>query len=190
MGRSSEKADEALKSLQKAFPNSTGKLDFIQVDLANLKTIKPAVEAFQAKESRLHVLTNNAGVMFPPKGSKDAQGVELQIGTNCVGPFLLTKLLSPMMADTAKESEPNTVRVSWAGSLAVDVGSYKPGGMCLDDDGKPLDLGVTTNYGQSKAGNLYFASESARRYTDTGVIHVVSSGHLRKRSCVYHAYLG
>lgn len=111
--------------------------------------------------------------MIPPKGSKDKQGLELQIGTNCVGPFLLTKLLRPILEETAAESEPASVRVLWAGSLAVDVGSYKPGGLCLEDSGKPMDMGVQTNYGQSKAGNLYFASEYARRYADKGVVDLV-----------------
>jgi NADP-dependent 3-hydroxy acid dehydrogenase YdfG len=34
----------------------------MHVDLADLSTIKPGVEKFLAQESRLDVLTNNAGV--------------------------------------------------------------------------------------------------------------------------------
>lgn len=173
LGRSQSKATKAISELTKEFPNANGKVEFIEVDLSDLTTIKPAVDAFTEKESKLHVLTNNAGVMIPPKGSKDKQGLDLQMGTNCVGPFLLTKLLRPILEETAAQSEPNSVRVSWAGSLAVDVGSYKPGGISIDDSGKPMDCGVQTNYGQSKAGNLYFASEYARRSGDKGVIDLV-----------------
>jgi retinol dehydrogenase-12 len=40
------------------------------VDLADLSTIKPAVEKFTAQEARLDVLFQNAAVMTPPAGSK------------------------------------------------------------------------------------------------------------------------
>lgn len=172
-GRSASKGQEAVKTLQATSPQSQGTVEFIEVDLSDLKTIKPAVEAFKKKESQLHVLTNNAGVMMPPKGSIDAQGLELQMGTNCVGPFLLAKLLRPILEETAKRSAPGTVRVTWAGSVGVDMLSYKPGGLKLDDKGKPEILDVNTNYGQSKAGNVYISCESARRFRDSGVIHVV-----------------
>ena len=40
------------------------------LDLADLSTVKPAVERFLAMEDRLHVLVHNAGVMMPAAGSK------------------------------------------------------------------------------------------------------------------------
>jgi retinol dehydrogenase-12 len=43
---------------------------FLYLDLADLTTIKPAVEEFLGKEERLDVLVNNAAVMVPPTGSK------------------------------------------------------------------------------------------------------------------------
>lgn len=48
-----------------------GKLESIVVDLADLATVKLAVESFLAKEQRLDVLVHNAAVMTPPAGSKD-----------------------------------------------------------------------------------------------------------------------
>jgi retinol dehydrogenase-12 len=63
-GRSADKANKALASIREAIPNSKGKLEFMHVDLADLSTIKPGVEKFLARESRLDVLTNNAGVCF------------------------------------------------------------------------------------------------------------------------------
>jgi retinol dehydrogenase-12 len=61
-GRSQEKGDKAIASIREAVPNSKGKLEFMHIDLADLTTIKPGVEKFLSQESRLDVLTNNAGV--------------------------------------------------------------------------------------------------------------------------------
>lgn len=109
--------------------------------------------------------------MFPPKGSTDKQGIDLQISTNCVGPFLLHKLLQPILAKTAAASPPASVRVLWAGSAGIDLLSYRPGGMSLESSGRPRDIGVKGNYGQSKVGNLFFARHHARKTADTGVVH-------------------
>jgi NAD(P)-dependent dehydrogenase (short-subunit alcohol dehydrogenase family) len=43
------------------------------VDLADMTTIRPGVQAFLAKEGRLDGLVNNAAVMGPPPGSRDKQ---------------------------------------------------------------------------------------------------------------------
>lgn len=181
-GRSASKASSAIAAMRSAHPNSTGRLEFLEVDLSDLRTIKPAADAFLSRESRLDVLTNNAGVMMPPQGSRSAQAHELQLGTNCLGPYLLTKLLTPLMDTTASSAPAGSVRVTWAGSLAVDALSPSPGGVAFAGDGGPVVHGNTQkNYGQSKAGNVYLASESARRYTgSSGVVHVAwNPGNLR-----------
>lgn len=52
-GRSQEKADKAIAAIKQAVPDSKGRVEFMKVDLADLTTIKPAVDAFTAKENRL-----------------------------------------------------------------------------------------------------------------------------------------
>ncbi|THZ97862.1 hypothetical protein D6C88_01093 [Aureobasidium pullulans] len=127
------------------------------------------VEKFLAQESRLDVLTNNAGVMTPPKGSKTAQDFELQFGTNVLGSFLLTKLLLPIIEKTAASSPAGSVRVTFAGSLAVDLMS-PTGGVAWTDNEPTLHGSQETNYGQSKAGNALLASALRRRVEKSGVI--------------------
>ena len=84
-------------------PSSTGALTYIRLDLADLASIKGTVEQFLAKESKLHVLWNNAGVMSPDKTlSTTPQGYEQHVGVNVLGGFLLTKLLTPVLVSTAK----------------------------------------------------------------------------------------
>ena len=89
-GRSEANAQSAISNIKARSPTSPGELIFLSVHLDDLTTIKPAVEAFTAKESKLDVLFNNAGVSLPPAGSLSAQGHELQMATNRLGLCLLT----------------------------------------------------------------------------------------------------
>ncbi|KAI9722110.1 MAG: hypothetical protein M1828_004924 [Chrysothrix sp. TS-e1954] len=173
-GRSASKADAAISSIKAAHPSSDGTISFLHIDLGDLASIAPAVKDFTSKVERLDVLTNNAGVMMPPAGSVDSQGHEMQMGTNCLGPFLLTKLLTPLLSRTAEQDPTADVRVLWAGSLVVDIGSPRPGGMKFEsgdgadsqqhgDAHPPKSLGTQLDYGQSKVGNVYLCRESSRR---------------------------
>ncbi|KAK3704890.1 short-chain alcohol dehydrogenase [Vermiconidia calcicola] len=177
--RSKDKADKAIKNLQAAHPSSKGRVVFLKVDLADLTTVKPAVDEFTKKESRLDVLTNNAGVMVPPVGSLSAQKHELQVATNVLGPFLLTKLLTPLLEGTAALSDtaPGSVRVTWAGSLGVEVLSPK-GGVTLDHEGNYHDHpknNQRVKYGATKAANVLLAAEFGRRYPPSSGKGVISN---------------
>lgn len=91
-GRSQDKANQAISTTQAEHKNSTGSLHFLHVDLSDLTSIKTSAQDFLGRESALHVLWNNAGVMIPPKGSKGPQGHELQVRL-CVCPrFVAIKL--------------------------------------------------------------------------------------------------
>lgn len=172
-GRSPSKGSSAIERIKRSCPSSLGRIEFLNIDLADLKTVKLAAEAFLAREQRLDVLVNNAAVMYTPSSSLDAQGNDLQISTNCLGPYLLTRLLSPILAQTASTSPTGTVRVIWAGSVAIEVQGPKPDGMELSSNGgAPLDKGPQLNYGQSKVGNLFLARRFARETPESGVVHV------------------
>ncbi|KAI1818756.1 short-chain dehydrogenase [Poronia punctata] len=184
--RNEEKAANAISSIKDTHPDSKGRLEFLKLDLSDLTTIKASVEAFLAKEKRLDVLFNNAGVMIPPKGSKTAQGYELQLGTNCLGHFLFTQLLTPMLVETAKKAPKGSVRVVWVSSSAADHLSPK-GGVELDNLDYKREVLYPYKYGISKAGNYYHATEYARRHRDDGIVSVsLNPGNLKSdldRNC-------
>ncbi|GAB7356520.1 hypothetical protein MBLNU459_g7267t1 [Dothideomycetes sp. NU459] len=171
-GRSSSKGSIAIEKIKAACPESKGRLDFMHVDLQDLTTIKPAVEWFQSMETRLDVLTNNAGVMNPPEGSTSAQGHEMQLATNVLGPWLLTHLLTSLLCKTAASSAPGSVRVTWAASIGVEFYSPQPGGIVFEDGKPKWHSDPNVNYGQTKAANLLLSAEFARRYpaSQSGVI--------------------
>jgi retinol dehydrogenase-12 len=171
-GRSTEKGEKAIGEFKKAHPNSKGTLHFLNLDLADLSTIKASADEFMSKEQRLDVLWNNAGVMWPPQGSKSTQGFELQMATNCLGHFLFAELLHPILASTAKSSPPNSVRVCWASSLGMDLNAPE-GGAELDNEGAAVAHwkgNQQWNYAFSKAGNYFYGVEFARHHPDSGIV--------------------
>jgi len=171
--RSEPKATDAIKSILAAHPSSKGTLHFLKLDLSDLSTIQASANEFLSKEDKLDVLWNNAGVMIPGPGSKSTQGFELQYATNILGPYLFTKLLLPILKKTAASSPKGSVRVSWAGSLAVDLNSPK-GGVTLQEDGSPSfkkEGGRTEEYATSKAANYLLGYEFGKRFGSDGVLH-------------------
>ncbi|PGH14005.1 hypothetical protein AJ79_03274 [Helicocarpus griseus UAMH5409] len=171
--RSEEKANSAIEEIKNANPNSKGELASLLLNLSDLTTIKASAESFIAKESKLHVLFNNAGVMTPPKGSKTDQGHELQLGVNGIAPFLFTKLLTPTLVSTAKTEPPNTVRVIWVSSVVMETGAPKSVGVPIDQLERLKETGSPYfNYAISKAANYLYAFEFAKQHKADGVISV------------------
>ena len=96
------------------------------------------------------------------------------MGTNCLGPFLFNHLLEPILKRTAaSSSQENSVRIVWLASMiAVSTPS---GGILFDEKtGNPRVLKTPMeNYMQSKAGNVFLASEAAKRLGPDGIISIV-----------------
>ncbi|KAI0573584.1 retinol dehydrogenase 12 [Pyrenophora tritici-repentis] len=173
--RTAEKTEGVKSWIKEQHPDSKGQLHYLHLNLNDLEGIKASAETFLAKEDRLDVLFNNAGVMSQEKGTKTKQGYEIHIGTNCVGPFLFTKLLTSRLVETAKKEgqEKGSVRVVWVSSTAADL--YAPKyGIEMDnlDYSKKYNDKPMAKYGISKGGNVLHAIEFQRRYGAEGVISV------------------
>lgn len=164
--RSKEKAEEAIRELEK----ETGqKAHFLELDLADLRSVKTAAEDFMRRESQLHILYNNAGVMLPPVDQITAQGFDLQFGVNVLGHFYLTQLLLPVLLSTAPTTRDKKVRVvnltSWANHQGtLDYNTFKDGPARRKKSGEM--------YPQSKFANIVFSNELARRYGEQGIISI------------------
>lgn len=73
--RSVSRCEGAIEEIKKQTrgKKAEGMLKSMPLDLADFRTIKPAVDSFLQQETRLDVLFNNAGVMNTPAGSKGTQ---------------------------------------------------------------------------------------------------------------------
>jgi dehydrogenase/reductase SDR family member 12 len=68
-------------------------------DISDLDAVRAFAAEFVASEEDLDVLINNAGVM-PPERQMTPAGIERTFATNVLGPFLLTELLLPVLAES------------------------------------------------------------------------------------------
>jgi NAD(P)-dependent dehydrogenase (short-subunit alcohol dehydrogenase family) len=175
-GRNEKKALQAIDAIKDSTPagvsddTKPGRMEFLQLDLDDLSSIRATAQNFMSRESRLDVLWNNAGISAPPLGSLSKQGHDLQLATNCLGPYLLTRLLLPMLKATTKLAAPYSVRIVWAASFMVDWAA-PPGGMIMDALDRPRSK-TSTNYVVSKTGNWFLASEFAHELGKDGIISI------------------
>lgn len=123
----------------------------LELDLADLSSVRKAAEAFRAAADALHVLLNNAGIMAIPR-RETADGFEMQLGTNHLGHFAFTGLLLDLLLATP-------------GSRVVNVSStaHKVGRMRWDDLQHERSYTKWGAYAQSKLANLLFTYELQRR---------------------------
>ncbi|KAI9699977.1 MAG: hypothetical protein M1836_002511 [Candelina mexicana] len=180
-GRSEKNAEVAIAEIRNSpqaadqiVQGGKGELFFLQLDLADLSTIKTSAEEFLSKEDRLDVIWHNAGVMVPPPGSETKQGYDLQFGTNVLGPFLFQHFLTPLCLKTVQMPgvQRNATRVIFVSSVGHHL-SPKPDGVNWDDLNMKSMTSASANgmkYGQSKAMNVMHAHELARRYSSQGLV--------------------
>src|SRR5258706_15262383 len=95
--RNLEKGGAALAKLQAEKPKGQATVEAL--DLSDLESVAAFARAFAAKNDRLDLLINNAGVMVPPLG-RTKQGFELQFGTNHLAHFALGGHLLPLLERT------------------------------------------------------------------------------------------
>lgn len=146
-GRSKVNAQLTISKIKTISTTSPGELCSLSLTLDNLATVKPVVEAFTARGSRLDVLFHNASVAFPPLGSVSAQGHELQMATNCLGYNVLTQFFLSTLLQIAKSG---AVRVQWTSSVSADLSAPKCGIIISNFTNPPADRQKT--YITSKAG--------------------------------------
>lgn len=186
-GRSEANAREAIERIRSSGPksSSTGKLEFLHLQLDDLSSIKASAESFRRKESKLDVLWNNAGVFRPPMGSKSAQGYEPHVATNCLGPYLFTQLLLPQLRAAAEIAPPNSVRVVWTSSLMIDLG-LPDGGIHIPDLASSSVNEEKELSALSKVGNWFLASELGRDQGRHGILSVSQNPGNLKTNVLRH----
>jgi NAD(P)-dependent dehydrogenase (short-subunit alcohol dehydrogenase family) len=117
-GRDDERGRDTLAEFRGRTGNS--RVGWYRADLASLVDVRRLAAAVAADHDRLDVLVNNAGIgtTLPGGGERleSEDGLELRFAVNYLAPYLLTRLLLPLLRSSAAR----IVNVSSAGQAEID----------------------------------------------------------------------
>jgi len=154
-GRSRERGERLVAEIKE----SGGTAEFLAADLSALAEVRRLAEAVQQRTDRLDILINNAGIGTGGSGAPrqtSADGHELRFAVNYLAGFLLTRLLLPLI----KQSAPaRIVNVASAGQQPIDFTDFM------------LTRGYsgTRAYCHSKLAQIMFTVDLAGELHGTGV---------------------
>jgi NAD(P)-dependent dehydrogenase (short-subunit alcohol dehydrogenase family) len=149
--RTSAKGTDAVARIRREIPQA--KVRFEELDLASLRSVRAFAGRVGTGE-RIDLLVNNAGVMAIPQRKVTEDGFEMQMGTNFIGPFLLTGLLMPALLRS------KTPRVTTVSSGAANMGLKK---INFDAMQWVKSYSPWKAYCQSKLADLMLMTELGRR---------------------------
>ena len=102
LNRKSERAETALSKIREAVPDA--KVEHVDCDLTDFASVKKAAAELQSLcSSGLDVLCNNAGVMALADEAT-ADGFDVQMQTNHLSHFLLTREVFPLLEKAAEKN--------------------------------------------------------------------------------------
>ncbi|MBA2718575.1 MAG: SDR family NAD(P)-dependent oxidoreductase [Chloroflexi bacterium] len=155
VGRSREKLDDVRAALARRAGED--RFSTVVADLGSLTAVRAAVAEILATESRLDVLIDNAGAIFPER-TLTADGLEATFGLMVAGPFALTSGLLPLL------------RGSGGRVIAVTSGGMYSQGLDLDD--LQSSVGPWSGaqaYARAKRAQTALIREWSRRLAGSGI---------------------
>ncbi len=128
----------------------------VPCDLASLASVRAAAREVRERYPRIDRLINNAGIVST-RHRFSVDGHELTFATNHLGPFLLTRLLLPALAPTARVITVSS-KVHYRGRLDLDR---------VDD--RRARYSSVAAYSRSKLANVVDTLALARRLGSSGI---------------------
>src|SRR5215210_2743652 len=152
-GRSRDRLEATIEEVRRE--TGSEKLDSYLADLSSLGEVRALAEQVLTEQDRLDVLINNAGVIAGERRESE-DGYELTFAVNYLACFLLTRLLVPLLRDSAPA---RVVNVASAGQSPID----------FDDVMLEHGYGGMKAYTQSKLAQVMFTFELAKHLGGSGV---------------------
>src|SRR6202008_1114599 len=150
------KAEAATAQVRTDAAANGGSFELIELDLANLKSVRACADKLLAKGEPFDVVIANAGVMATPFGHT-ADGFEMQFGTNHLGHFVLVNRIAPLIRKGGR-----LINLTSAGHRFSNVDLEDPNFVRA-----PYEPFVA--YGRSKTANILFAVAFDRRHRGNGI---------------------
>ncbi|RZV52588.1 MAG: SDR family NAD(P)-dependent oxidoreductase [Pseudomonadales bacterium] len=157
--RNLEKAKQVAEGIHAATGNG---IAIEELELGSFASIRAFATRINSSDKKIDVLINNAGVMACPHNTTE-DGLELQFGSNHIGHFLMTNLVSESLVEGGR-----VVSLSSAGHKMAPVDFDDP-----NFEHREYDKWVA--YGQAKTANALFAvglnSRLAKRSIEAFAVH-------------------
>ena len=154
--RDLDKAKTATVQVRKDASSNGGSFKLVELDLANLESVRACADGLLAKDQPFDVVIANAGVMATPLGHT-VDGFETQFGTNHLGHFVLVNRIASLI-----HSGGRLINLSSAGHRYSNVDLQDP-----NFERAPYEPFVA--YGRSKTANILFAVAFDKRHRGRGV---------------------
>ncbi len=152
--RNPTKGAAALARIRAATPGAT--VSTRELDLSSLASVATFSDRLTAEGRPINLLINNAGVMTPPTRQVTPDGLEVQFGTNYLGPFALVARLLPLL-------RAGKARVTSQASFGAAQGTFNWDDLQWAQKYVPMKA-----YNQSKLALMVFGLDLDRRGTAGG----------------------
>ncbi|KAG6945293.1 hypothetical protein JG687_00017387 [Phytophthora cactorum] len=143
-----------------------GSVQFLQLDVSDLKSVRKFAESIKRGHDRLDLLINNAGVMGGSY-ALSVDGYERLFATNHLGHFALTALLFELLKQSTA-----------ARIVNVSSGLHKRGEASFNEDEIMVTsedkFGQVQTYGETKLCNILFTVELDQRVKAAGIENVTA----------------
>jgi len=174
LNRKSERSEKALKQLKEAVPGAN--FDAIDCDLQDLSSVRKAIDAIKSRYDVIDVLINNAGVMaLKDQATKD--GYDVQMQTNVISHFLLTKELLPLLRKSKGGRIVNHSSMARLGGPLKKEYFEKNGGNLggdeADDESESFRGPRWERYHQTKLANAVFTYALKKKLEEANINHVI-----------------
>ncbi|KAI9152102.1 Short-chain dehydrogenase TIC 32 [Paramyrothecium foliicola] len=160
-GRDAKKAQGVIDDI-KAASESQGKLEFIEMDMRSLESVKNAAKSFLERSSTLNILVNNAGIMAVPEFTKTIEGFEEQFGVNHLAHYAFTAPLLPTLISSSTPSFQSRI-------ISLTSSGHRIAPTSVEDYNFDGGYHPWVAYGRSKTANIWFSNYIERAYGARGV---------------------
>jgi len=174
LNRDSQRAEKALEQLRKDVPKAT--FDWIPCDLQNFEGVRKAMKTIQSKYEVLDILINNAGVMAL-QDNATSDGYDVQIQTNVLSHFLITKELFPLLKKSEQARIVNHTSMARLGPplepqyFEAKGGSL--GGDGTEEENKNFKGPRWMRYHQTKLANAAFTYGLKRKLEEANITNII-----------------
>ena len=174
LNRESERARKAVQNLKAEAPDST--FDSIVCDLQSFESVQNAMNTIQLKYDVIDVLVNNAGVMAlvdQPTGD----GYDVQMQTNVISHFLITKALFPLLKKSKQARIVNHSSMARLGgplkTKYFEANGGNLGGDGTEEENNSFQGPRWSRYHQTKLANASFTYGLKQKLDEANITNVI-----------------